>query len=1819
MKRRLKIIGNDSAKGGGPFQGSPVEPESPDKDGFSMHFSGGRGVLRLTGEKVSPAVTVDLLEMNIPQIAFPFDVSRGVRGLRDRRLKLSRLVMTVSLDGLIEAIGTKLGDLDWIDSPMISFEEDCISVLLEYGPEGTRVPFSFRLLPSGEERLPSLLVDEPRAYGPVPMSLLLVAGTVLREVTGARLEGVGFHPPDPLKEALMAILPARGWRLPDYSDAALVRLDLEPDRAVLEFSGADLRRERGDADVGEVGMSRLRRLEELRLTRDGDRLLGVGELEEARASYARLLDREPENPVAAARLAMIDVMDPQMRDTARALASEALARRGQRTDILAVVAHGAALEGDVEEETKALEMLLESSFPLERLAAGLRLGELARKEDPDRAITFFEGALAARREDPRALIALIETGAAAGRKDMVDRLISRWIAVHRTPASRARAHAKIGELLLRKLGDPAASVKHLERAALAQPGNSEIMWGLAQALAGAGDDRRAISRFERLEKISIEAGDLAGAARAMESIGKIWMCRGEPELAVPRLREALDAHGEMRPPATMVDLAAALGALGQFAEAADVLESALSRSRPMEADFPWGESALDLARIYFEELDDAKAAEQWIRAAMTLKQSESSAGALMRDMLERQGRWTELARSLERVLGAEPSVENVLALNRARINAGEVAAAVSTLETALERHPEREDLRDAFIDACREAGEQSRLKAILQKRFETCVEPGKRAAMATEIGSLELTAFENPQASANWFRLALDEDQSILEARKGLVDALGRLGGSDEMEMQMEALERDLSALGRRSDAAALMARRAAILAEDGESGRAADLMRKALPDLPGEDRCRALIEMATLYQGSGDHSTARDLYVAARREHGVDETYVAALGEAQTALEMKDYPAALEAATIAGSGPVELRTRAAMAAAKSLVHLDRSTEAARILERVAENADARDSIELFMLAAEIYRHQVGDNVRALEMLERLLEIDPKHDAARKALVDSLERSGDRSELARGLVRFAEEGERGIADLMRAADFFSAEGLHEDAASALRIAYGISPDPESARMLAGALRRCGAFEEMVAVLKEFVATDDASRRMLAVQLEEMSRHGELAELLGSAREEDADRERDRLAKLAETLADHLGDRPGAIDALLEVLSVTEDAEQGRDLARRILALAREEEDFSLLASCLERVERFMPPSPRAGALFELSGLRWMSGDREGAREPLRKGLKLAPENLPALFEMARRFDKCDVLLNGAVERAMLSEQWEIADEMLSLIIEASSDEGRPGLLRRRAAIRRGRLGDEEGAVEDMLSARAAGALPEVEMEELIDMLEARGDVGAAAEVAAEIAQGSMKDGRRLARAARLAQEAGNHDSAVKIWRQAISVNPDPAGIVSLVKLLDTKKDGEELEKLLDMLKGQEDLLDIPDHMLILEVVVDLDLARGQDLDAVEGLVAMMDLDPGKGDPWQKMVHILERRGEWEALAKRMEERLTLAAGPDDVARTSMALGLIFDDKLGNEDGAVAAFERVLSVVPEHPGANRMLAAIAFRRQRWDQLDKYLSIIETTEWNTEIELWRARTAENLDRPEEAGSIFEEIVRREPGQVRAVEGLMRVLTGPQHDAKVIEVGRNLIEGVGREKIKASVHRRVGLAHKRSNEPDAAIERLEYADRISGGDPESLKLLVDLHGEAGRHEKRAELLCKLAYMLEGSERAARLVEASRIYLEKLFDEKRAYHWLTRASEMAPDDPDVLLALADCAWVMKEAAVVVRSLERFRLVAPQHPPGPSRTYHLAASLAVTRDWPIEDIIETLEQVVDRLGSEERQTARTLVGRLRAELGKNR
>lgn len=1809
MKRRLKLLEGSKVGGANPPTGSEEPSDLPGNDGFTLKFSGGRGVLSLQDLSAAPAVRLDLMEMSIPRIAFPFDVSMGVRGLRDRRHHLELLQLTVKLGELSELVAARLARVDWVANPRMTFEEDCLSVLLDFGPKGSRIPFGFRLLPSVGDRHPSLMVDEMRAYGPMPMPLLVVALTVLREVTGSRLEGIEFRPPDPVKEVLRRLLPSRGWRIPDYSKVALDRFELLPDRAVLEFRSLD----QVDEEVktgGEMGMERMRRMEELRMARAGDRNLALGELDEARAAYSVMLDREPESGVAAARLAMMDVADTQRRDTARALLAESEARKPGRSDVLAVAAHGAALDEDAEAETAALEKLLESSLPLERLAAGRRLGDLFRDRDPARAITYLETALGARREDPETLFSLIEIGAESGRKEMVERLVPRWIAVHKGPASRSGAHMAVGAFFLDKLGEPGIAVKHFERASLADPADMEAAWGLARALAGSGDHRRAISRFERIEKRCIESEDREGAARAMEAIGGIWMERGEPDLAAPRFKEAIEAGAEG--PGLHVRLSEALGAMGHHAEAASALENALNKVDPGDESFDWVSHALELARMYMEDMGDPDAARPWIRAASKHEDGEARALSLKADLLERQGDWKGLTRVLERTLASDPSVERVLALAQARIKAGDHRAALSTLEGVLEDHPERVDLMDAYIEASRGAEDRSRLRRALKDRYETCADPGRRGAIASEIGGLELKFFENPQAAIDWFRRAIEHDTQLLEARAGLIDCLERLGETEELEANLEVVAEGLRREDRRRESATVMARRAGLLADRGRMREAADLWREALPDLPDAERHEALRNLASLYLEADDPAAARDLFAAARKEPGAREIHTAAIGEAEASLRLGDYENALEAATAAGSGPVELRSRSARAASRALVHMGRSREAARLLERVAQNVEDAEATELLMIGAQIFRHEVKDLSRARDLFERLLEIDPSHEQGRSALVDLLEASGDRAELARGLVRFAGDDESGMADLKRAADFFSAEELHDEAANALRTALEISPDSETARMLAGALRRCGETDEMLEVLKEHSRGDEGLKEFLADQLEDLGRFEDLAYLLKSMEGSPGDRELDRLLRLASIRSTHLGEKGAAVRDLLAASRICDPGPRRREISNRAVILARELGNPDLVAAAMENNASQLEGKERASVLLELAGVHFSRQDHGAAMEALQRTLEGGDLPFDSLVRAGRENPSFTELCEAAAREAARLREWNVSEEMLSLTIESAPPENRVQLLRKRAAIRRGRLEDREGALQDLLDVRGAGGLAPPELEELLDMLQNRGDLEEAARVALELAESTGWDGPRVARAARLFQEVGDRDRARDLWRRAVDANPDPSSTIALVSLLDPTADGEEMSALLESLRGKEELLDIPEHLALLEAGVDLDLARGQELEAVEGLAAMMDLDPGRRDPWQKMVNILERRGEWEALTKRMAQRQEQAEAPDDVARTAMALGRILEEKLGDEDGAVRAFERVVEVLPEHQGANAALARIAYNRRNWAQLEEYLGALEGAEWTEEAATWRARTAEHFGRVDDALAIYRDMVARGGPSPVPVEGICRLGSDPTCDREVVELARGLVDRMGQDGVKSAVHRRLGLALMRIGDAEQARSVLEHADRLSGGDPETQELLARIHGEAGRHREQAELLCRLAFSYEGKRRGEVLLEAAKIYLDALDDIKRANHWLERAVDASPDNPEILLIQADTAWELGDKAVVAKNLERHRLVSPGVPLGASRTYHFAAALAHTKEWPAADIAELLEGVFPYIDGDERAQAEELLASLK-------
>jgi tetratricopeptide (TPR) repeat protein len=1903
-RQRLRLIGQ---RPGGERGADAGPPEAPGTDGFSLRFAGGQGVLSLSGERAFPGAEAELLEIAIPRLSFPFDVSAGIRGLRDRRLQLARLVLSLRLDALEELLRERLTPESWIRGPRLAFERGCLSVLLDFGPEGGRVPFGFRLLPAVGERAPSLLIDEPRAYGPAPGPLLQMAVACAAELSGTRPDGLDLSFPDPVKRCLLELLPRRGWRLPDHSGVRLSRLDLHGDRAVLDYRHPELAGEAAEPPDPEGGLPRLRRLEEIRVARAGDRLLAAGDVAGAREAYSRLFDRDPDNPFLACRLAMIDVVDPGARDTARALAEEHQARSRPRPDLDAVLAHGAALARDLPAEVEALERLHEDGLAAERLAAALRLGRLLEERDPAAAAGWYRRALTARREDPAALLGLLRTAAAAGEAEQVRQLIPRWIAVHRTPRARARAHLAAADLLLGILADPATALRHYERAALADPEDPAAAWGLARALAATGESERAIHQYERLERLHRETGDPGAAFRAVEAIGDIWRDRGEPRLAVPRYREAIESGGGS--PALRRKLALALCELERPAEAADELERALRAGRSDDPGFPWAETAVELARLYLERLGDPGAADRWVREAIGHPGSDRTARELLRAILERGGRWAELTRELEREVVTEPTPDGVLALARARIRSGDLQAALGTLETARERHPERLDLLDAMIEASRAAGEKSRLRGLLIEALQARAEPSGRAPLATEIGGLELRSFENPTAALGWFRRAVEDDPDLPAAREGLVEVLRRLGRTDELEPALDALATCLLRQGRPSEAAGAITERARILASAGHANRAATLLREALPELPAPERGRTMIEMARLFIEADNPVAARDLFHAARREPLADGEWAAALGEAEASLKTGDYQRAHEAASVAGSGPPELRGRAATVSAEALLVLGRAEEAAATLERVAENLDeSAQTRGMLLLAARIRRHELSDLERARWILERVVADEPDHPGAREALIEILEAAGDRVELAEGLVQLAAAGDDPVADLERAADFFSVEGLHDRAAEALRRAWALRPSPETARMLAAALKRSGATEELLAFLTETADREMGLGPLLENELATAGRHDELADRLerrGPSAGEDPVGFFVRLADIhergredpeqavsaldrARRHALELGRDTGPLDARLAALYLAradrlsgvsqparareavelalEVAPRDRGALERAARFAAEDERWDdaarliegipertretglerILARALERLGRRVEAAEarqriairEPGDPANLDGLARLLaelGHREDlaavlgrraelATDPAERAALLArrasarseatgdpAEGLEDLVAAARLHPAAREIVAAAADAAAAAGDWTLAEEMLTLAMERTREAERARLLRRRAAVRRSRLGNEAGAAADLLEAHRAEALSLPELETLAELLEAQERLDEAAAVAIEAARGGDGDPERLAWAARLAVRAGRDEEARELLRSAVRLEPTPIRTAALIRLLDPARDAAELEPLLATLEGREDLLDVADHLAVQQARVDVDLAHGREAAAMDGLAAMMTIAPGASEPWERMTRHLERRGEWARLAERMRQRLILDLPPEETARTAVALGRLLEEALGDEAGAEEAYLRARRAHPGDSAATLALARLALGRRRWEELDRLLEQVPEEGDDTDVRSWRALAAEHRGRREEARERYRELLRAEPDSPRAVEGLLGLLPDPAEDDEALELGERLLAAASGAATKPAVLRRIGLAQMRTGNVSRAAELLTEADRVGGGDPQSLELLAQVHERGGDHLAQAEVLTRLSGLFGDTPSAAHLVVAGRIHLDRLGNPQQARRLFQLAAEADPDSPEALLGLADSGWVLGDSAGVAQSLERLTVIAPWYRLDPPRMYRMAAALHETGAWPQVDVLELLLRAIGGLEGEDRAAAEDLAANL--------
>lgn len=206
---------------------------------FRLTFVQGRGLLSLSGRDFEGLGHVDSLELEIPNVRFPFDLSGGVARFKNRRLNLRELSLFVRAKEIATILSrAPLADFGIFDphvsiqGPRLTF---CARVVL--GGREVEVTILAAIAPS-PPRSATLSIYGVRCYGflPVPAPLVLAA---LCSALGAespssrpslvdlalppliQLRGAAEVRIDVCELAMLAILPMHGWRLPERSQVQI--------------------------------------------------------------------------------------------------------------------------------------------------------------------------------------------------------------------------------------------------------------------------------------------------------------------------------------------------------------------------------------------------------------------------------------------------------------------------------------------------------------------------------------------------------------------------------------------------------------------------------------------------------------------------------------------------------------------------------------------------------------------------------------------------------------------------------------------------------------------------------------------------------------------------------------------------------------------------------------------------------------------------------------------------------------------------------------------------------------------------------------------------------------------------------------------------------------------------------------------------------------------------------------------------------------------------------------------------------------------------------------------------------------------------------------------------------------------------------------------------------------------------------------------------------------------------------------------------------------------------------------------------------------
>ncbi len=911
-----------------------AEPEGA----FRLTFVEGRGLLTLAGRDIPELGRVERLELEIPNLRFPVDVSGGLARFKNRRLRLRQMVISLGAPDLARVLRAgRLAEFGILD-PRVEIEDGLIrlmarAVVGEHEAEFTALAGVTLSQPARAR----LVIFDVRLFGflPVPAPSLATAlcaalGATRREDGQAepaplpallRLQGLADLDVDLLELALLAVLPMSGWRLPERQDvrAGTMAGGQHSDRLTLSFTDSP---EEGAAEIALQDRLATHAALSARFAGAESALL-AGDVRAASEAYRQA---SPDDRLATERLLWLLASAAGTLPEAEALAGAALARWPDCAAAFLVQAMAAAERGLWADAALLYERFGERARREGDLSdyacacwAAARLW--VRADNESRALLDLDAALASRRLSA-AVRALARRRAEEGRWDEVTPLLAR-----------GSNHTEM------EPGDDDARAA-IELSELAVISRDPELCGRAVAALDALLSRESwpdpeVSRAEAARQMALLSETLGDVQTAIE-----WL-RDCLEAEVPGRVASLAWRELVQLLASRKDDEATANTLRAWAEDERTGESALQRSRHLCAS----------ARLLHEHLGREGEAMAAVESALRLVPGDHEALGLAESLAEATGNWSGLADLLRHRLGeVRPEEGKSLLLRLAGVlggRLGQIDDAVQSYRLLLDLEASDLQARLGLARLLWSAGRQSE-SAAEYRELLTSPCPAEIAGEAHLRLAQWAQGDDQGEAARQALAAALIVDLSQVSL-PALMEALRTIRDGGELASSLAGREAELPPEQRLDFAHA----RAAAFSRCGRRAEAEAAYCRILEQAPGDERALAWFAED---QGSSP--------AAPNTEHGEP-------GETRSLSEGAPGRTA-EGVTLEASEPAAAGPPAPAEPSSNSTPISVELAVAELEQLLAEHpADAATAEMLFQAYGRIAEPQARDGARAA-LVERV-------------------------------------------------------------------------------------------------------------------------------------------------------------------------------------------------------------------------------------------------------------------------------------------------------------------------------------------------------------------------------------------------------------------------------------------------------------------------------------------------------------------------------------------------------------------------------------------------------------------------------------------------------------------------------------------------------------------------------------------------------------------------------------------------------------------------------------------------------------------------------